>query len=143
MRLWSLHPKYLDNIGLIACWREGLLARKVLLGETKGYKNHPQLIRFKKLKDPIKALDSYLFWILKESENRGYNFTKNKIDKFYENIKIDITKNQIEYEFEFLKRKLIKRNPYLYNNLIDIENPESNPIFNIIEGEIEEWEKVQ
>ena len=46
MRLWSLHPKYLDIKGLVACWREGLLARKVLLDQTKGYKNHPQLIRF-------------------------------------------------------------------------------------------------
>ena len=81
MRLWSIHPKYLDNIGLIACWREGLLARKVLLGETKGYKNHPQLIRFKNEQYSIKAIDSYLYWILKESKNRGYNFNEGKIGR--------------------------------------------------------------
>ncbi len=46
MRLWSLHPKYLDRQGLLAVWREGLLAQKVLQGKTKGYKNHPQLKRF-------------------------------------------------------------------------------------------------
>ena len=27
MRLWSLHPKHLDPQGLVARWREGLLAR--------------------------------------------------------------------------------------------------------------------
>ncbi len=40
MRLWSLHPKYLDVKGLVRAWREGLLARKALGGETKGYRNH-------------------------------------------------------------------------------------------------------
>ena len=32
MRLWSLHPCYLDPAGLVAVWREGLLARAVLRG---------------------------------------------------------------------------------------------------------------
>ena len=45
MRLWSIHPKYLDPAGLTACWREGLLAREVLCGRTSGYRNHPQLAR--------------------------------------------------------------------------------------------------
>ncbi|WP_368086417.1 pyrimidine dimer DNA glycosylase/endonuclease V [Nitrosomonas sp. Nm34] len=26
MRLWSIHPKYLDAKGLLALWREGLQA---------------------------------------------------------------------------------------------------------------------
>jgi hypothetical protein len=34
MRLWSLHPKHLDRQGLLAVWREGLLAQEVLRGET-------------------------------------------------------------------------------------------------------------
>ena len=48
MRLWSVHPKYLDSKGLVALWREALLAKQVLEGGTKGYRNHPQLDRFKK-----------------------------------------------------------------------------------------------
>ena len=32
MRLWSLSPRYLDVKGLVAVWREGLLADAVLLG---------------------------------------------------------------------------------------------------------------
>lgn len=43
MRLWSLHPQYLDAKGLVALWREGLLAQAVLAGQTRGYKRHPQL----------------------------------------------------------------------------------------------------
>ena len=37
MRLWTLHPKYLDPQGLVALWREALLARAVLQGKTRGY----------------------------------------------------------------------------------------------------------
>jgi hypothetical protein len=47
MRIWSLHPKYLDAKGLVALWRESLLAKQALESKTKGYKNHPQLNRFK------------------------------------------------------------------------------------------------
>ena len=39
MRLWSLRPKYLDSQGLVALWREGLLAQAVLRGKTRGYRN--------------------------------------------------------------------------------------------------------
>ena len=41
MRLWTLHPQYLDPRGLVALWREALLAQKVLLGRTRGYRAHP------------------------------------------------------------------------------------------------------
>ncbi|HKX52383.1 MAG TPA: pyrimidine dimer DNA glycosylase/endonuclease V [Nitrosospira sp.] len=37
MRLWTLHPRYLDTKGLVAAWREALLAQKVLSGLTSGY----------------------------------------------------------------------------------------------------------
>jgi len=66
MRLWSIHPKYLDVQGLLGLWREGLLAQKVLLGETKGYRNHPQLIRFKRTPDPVLYLGTYLYYVYQE-----------------------------------------------------------------------------
>ncbi len=81
MRLWSIHPKYLDTKDLLAVWREGLLARKVLLGKIKGYKNYPQLIRFKDNKDKTRKIKPYLLEILKEAEKRGYNFSKSKPGK--------------------------------------------------------------
>jgi hypothetical protein len=79
MRLWSIHPQYLDSKGLIALWREGLLAKKVLEGKTKEYKNHPQLERFKNFKNPILAINSYLFYVLKETKLRNYKFNEKKL----------------------------------------------------------------
>ena len=79
MRLWSLHPSYLDAVGLVALWREGLLARKVLQGQTKGYIHHPQLFRFRETGNPIHVLDFYLKTVHDESIRRGYNFDLSKI----------------------------------------------------------------
>lgn len=109
MRLWSLHPGYLDTKGLIAQWREGLLAQKVLLGKTRGYKNHPQLIRFKKTKDPIGMLGHYLMEIAKEAKKRRYDFKKILKPNSKIKEKIPVTKGQVEYELKLLKRKLQKR----------------------------------
>lgn len=104
MRLWTLHPKYLDTKGLLSAWREGLLALKVLEGNTHGYKNHPQLIRFKKCSNAIKAINTYLWYLLDESLLRGYCFNKGKINidngKYEE--KIIVTKGQVEYEMKLL-----------------------------------------
>ncbi|WP_245747334.1 pyrimidine dimer DNA glycosylase/endonuclease V [Frateuria terrea] len=47
MHLWTPHPKHLDRQGLLALWREGLLARAVLRGQTRGYRQHPPLERFR------------------------------------------------------------------------------------------------
>lgn len=44
MRLWTLHPKYLDPKGLVALWRETLLAQRVLAGRTRGYRFDESLI---------------------------------------------------------------------------------------------------
>lgn len=153
MRLWSISPKYLDTKGLLALWREALLAKKVLEGKTKGYKNHPQLIRFKKTSDPTLYINLYLIQVYYEAKARRYQFDFNKIDNekimglnFLNLEKIKVTKGQIKYEFEFLKKKLKKRDLQKYLKLENIENDmdiEINPIFEIIEGEIEEWEKVK
>ncbi|HBH88016.1 MAG TPA: hypothetical protein DDY17_10520, partial [Syntrophaceae bacterium] len=71
MRLWCLHPGYLDVKGLLALWREGLLARKVLQNRTVGYKHHPQLERFKSHVHPVKAIDYYLHYVHEEASRRG------------------------------------------------------------------------
>jgi len=140
MRLWSLHPKYLDSKGLVALWREGLLARKVLLGETIGYKNHPQLLRFKKHKYPVKAMDTYLFNVYTESKHRNYNFNRSKIgNKFTEEL-IDVSENQLIYELEHLRLKLKTRDHGIYLKLRDITVPDPNPFFKKVEGDMEIWE---
>jgi hypothetical protein len=61
MRIWSIHPKYLDTKGIVALWREALLAKNVLEGKTKGYKNHPQLDRFKSASKPSDAINYYTY----------------------------------------------------------------------------------
>ena len=142
MRLWSIHPKYLDEKGLVALWREALLARKVLRGETIGYKNHPQLERFRKLVEPINAINFYLGEIWHEAKKRNYNFDENKIDWGYEKIQIPITKGQVEFEFNHLLNKLKTRDKKRYEQLINLENKEVHPIFIIVSGEVESWEKI-
>ncbi|MFA5754580.1 MAG: pyrimidine dimer DNA glycosylase/endonuclease V, partial [Patescibacteria group bacterium] len=115
MRLWSIHPKYLDRAGLLAVWREGLLAKKVLEGKTKGYKNHPQLIRFRTSSDPLTNINRYLSVIYYEAVARGYEFSAKKI-RLAEKIspKIKVTDKQLAYEFRHLLKKLATRDPNRY-----------------------------
>lgn len=141
MRLWTLHPKYLDAKGLVALWREGLLARAVLRGETKGYKNHPQLIRFKSHADPLKAIDGYLQTVLSEAETRGYSFDKSKIGRDIDVEPIAVATGQILFEWQHLMSKLSARSPELFQQSKDIANPECNPFFHVQEGPIEAWER--
>ena len=142
MRLWSLHPRYLDCKGLVALWREGLLARAVLKGETRGYRNHPQLERFKNQPDPIVAIDTYLLDVYKESQLRGYKFNRDKIGDKFTDYKIEVTRGQVSYEFEHLKRKLAVRDHPRYLGLEKLDFPLINPIFKVVEGDIEPWEVV-
>lgn len=140
MRLWSLHPRLLDSKGLVALWREALLARKVLEGKTKGYRNHPQLQRFKNYSEPIVAINSYLYFVFLEAENRGFNFSKDKIYELeiLERV-IPVTTAQLEFELRHLTSKLKKRAPKHLEKL-DTEI-EANPVFYVVDGEIEPWEK--
>ena len=132
----------MDRIGLIALWRETLLAKKVLLGETKGYKNHPQLERFKNL--PITAINTYLFYIHEEAMNRKYNFNFSKVGKTNLTIKIPLTDQQLQYEFKHFLNKLEIRTPDKFKEIKNIKNSnlEPHPIFQIIKGKIESWERV-
>jgi hypothetical protein len=143
MRIWTLHPKYLDTKGLLAAWREGLLAKKVLEGNTKGYRNHPQLERFKKSENRINMINRYLSEIFMESRRRQFNFDASKYEfsGICDNSKIDVTRGQVIYEFELLKRKLEMRNMEKFSEIRDVQDIEVNAIFNIIQGGIEPWEK--
>ena len=141
MRLWSIHPKYIDSKGLIALWREGLLAKHVLEGKTKGYKNHPQLFRFKNSLDPIKSIHRYLDFVYKESLERGYNFDHTKIVFGIEMPKMEVSKGQLEYEKKHLLKKLKVRDKEKHLRLKKINQVEAHPLFLCVEGEIESWEK--
>ncbi len=140
MRIWSLHPKYLDAKGLVALWRESLLAKHVLEGRTKGYKSHPQLNRFKKCKNPVNAINQYLDAVYQEALARGYSFDKKKIKYGFRKIKMTVHSGQLEYETTHLLRKLKKRDPGKYKTFKNKERFDLHPIFRKIKGPVEDWE---
>jgi hypothetical protein len=141
MRLWSFHPKYLDARGLVVLWREGLLARKVLQHQTKGYKNHPQLYRFNAHIQPGAAIDYYLRCAYEESVRRGYHFDAGKIGLKKQCPKIPLSKGQLEYELNHFKTKLKLRDPARYEKILAVKKPMAHPLFKVIKGGIESWEK--
>jgi len=146
MRLWSFDPKYLDSIGLVALWRESLLAKKVLQGKTKGYVNHPQLKRFKDSNNAIQGINFYLFQVLNEAIERGYRFDKKKIDfkkveKYEKDIKV--SNGQLKYEFNYFLKKMIKRDYKRYLLFKNEEKIEINKTFKKVKGKIANWEKTK
>ena len=141
MRLWSLHPKYLDRQGLLAVWREALLAQKVLQGRTTGYRNHPQLARFKQQRDPLAAIACYLGAIHREASARGYAFEATKIAKGKTPRRVKCTEGQLEYELNHLRDKLRRRDRRRYLELPDVEIAQPHPLFLRVRGGVEPWEK--
>jgi len=141
MRLWSLHSKYLDAQGLVALWRETLLAQAVLRGETRGYRNHPQLDRFKNHATPLAAISLYLKAIHAEAETRGYSFDKSKIKPTRKAVTLTVTSGQMAYEWAHLLVKLKDRSPALYRKWLTTETPGAHPLFEVREGEVEAWER--
>jgi hypothetical protein len=142
MRIWSLHPGYLDAKGLVALWRETLLAKHVLEGRTKGYKNHPQLHRFKELKKPLDGINHYLSEVYLEASARGYSFDRNKIDWKFKPVVMNVTKGQRDYEVMHLLNKLKIRDPEKYNLLKDKKTFKTHPLFKVVPGKIADWEIV-
>lgn len=144
MRIWSVHPRHLDAKGLVACWRETLLAQKVLRGLTKGYTHHPQLQRFKESKDPLSYICTYLHGIADEADARGYHFDRTRIVEPAQVLEpLPVTEGQLAYEFAFLKEKVSLRDPQFFAaHLVSIE-PSAHPLFQVVPGKIATWEKVK
>jgi hypothetical protein len=162
MRIWSLHPRLLDGKGLVACWRETLLAQKVLAGETKGYRSHPQLQRFRATADPMAAIGAYLCGVEAEALNRGYTFNSGLIRVKPELVEgcapgtlappLPVTSGQLRYEFEHLMAKVAMRDPAHAlvltggTGLPRITSdptyiPEPHPLFTVVDGPMEVWER--
>lgn len=137
MRLWTLHPKYLDARGLVALWREGLLARQVL----RGYRHHPQLERFRAHADPRLAIDAYLAAVLREAESRGYAFDASKIDARALVGRLAATRGQLEHEWHHLLAKLSARDPERHRAFARAGRPRAHPLFRVVAGGIAEWER--
>jgi len=134
MRLWTVHPQYLDAPGLTAAWREALLARHVLLGRTRGYRHHPQLERFRAEARPVAAINSFLAAIHAESLARGYSFDKSKVGRTRRTGTMRETRGQLDFEWQHLLAKLRRRDPARYLVLRGIRRPEAHPLFRIVAG---------
>ena len=141
MRLWTVHPRYLDAKGLVAAWREALLAQKVLAGKTRGYRHHPQLTRFRAQPDPLAAIASFLAAIAEEAQGRGYRFDTAKISSHPSRRKISETRGQLLYEWRHLRAKLRRRAPQLARQWRRVKTPAPHPLFLIVPGPVRDWEK--
>jgi hypothetical protein len=138
--LWSIHPRHLDAKGLVALWREGLLARAVLRGKTRGYREHPQLERFRRCEDPVVALDAYLHHVLVEARRRGYRFDESKVRGAPPMAKRRLHAGQLAYEWRHLLAKLRARDPARWR-LEQRSSPTCHPSFRVVAGDVESWER--
>ncbi len=143
MRLWSVHPKYLDRQGLLALWREALLAQAVLRGRTRGYTRHPQLERFRSHPAPRLAINAYLAAVHAEATARGYAFDKRKVGPLRAVEPLPVTRGQLACEWQHLLAKLSIRNRLLFDRLRTETNPRCHPLFRACPGPVASWERAQ
>ena len=141
MRIWSFHPQYLDAKGLVALWREALLAQAVLSGKTKGYRHHPQLLRFRAHASPIGSIGEYLRVVHEEAASRGYRFAAEKITRARVRGRLTVTRDQLAFEWRHLLAKLEARDPARLKELAKVDRPRPHPLFRVVRGNIEQWEK--
>lgn len=138
MRLWTIHPSHLDRAGLLACWREGLLARRVRASTVPiGYANHPQLHRW----PDVATLDAYLHGLVDEAEVRGYRFDRTKLGARINTSPIPVSTGQVDFEAGRLVSKMWARGGRprapLSPGAIQV-----HPIFTIYSSDkVEEWER--
>jgi Pyrimidine dimer DNA glycosylase len=141
VRLWSVHPRYLDSVGLVALWREALLARKVLQNRTTGYRHHPQLRRFREQRNPVACINSYLGFVQAEAARREYRFDRSKIGRARAAGTLPETTGQLLFEWHHLLKKLELRSPAFAARLVSVRQPEANPLFHLVRGGVRCWEK--
>ncbi|MCG7421305.1 pyrimidine dimer DNA glycosylase/endonuclease V [Micrococcus porci] len=154
MRLWTLHPRHLDRQGLTGGWREALLAQAVLARRTKGYRDHPQLERFRGHGDPAAAIGAFLSGIALEASARGYRFDVSKIDRPllpadgagelvlpFRIAPIEVTTGQVAHEWGHLRAKLAARSPGWLERWADVQTPDVHPLFEVVDGPIASWER--
>ena len=141
MRLWTLHPSHLDARGLVAAWREALLAQKVLGGGTRGYTRHPQLARFRAQPEPAAAIAAFLTGLADEAQRRNYHFDVSKIAPLKFAGRMTETRGQLLYEWEHLRAKLRVRAPEIFRRIRSVKEPEAHPLFKIVPGGVRDWER--
>ena len=141
MRLWSVHPAQLDRAALVAGWREGLLAQKVLRGLTKGYTQHPQLERFRAMDDPVQAVVTWLHGLADEADERGYSFDRTRVVVGPDPaLRMPLTDGQLAFEWAHLRAKCLERNTAWWEQ-VGAQRPRPHPLFVVEPGPVEHWER--
>lgn len=149
MRLWSLHPRYLDRPGLTAAWREALLAQAVLAGRTRGYTAHPQLERFRATDDPLAAIGAFLTGLREEATARGYRFDPTRVDRPLPGSmpwadwagSLPVPAGQVEHEWRHLSAKLARRSPETAAVWAGVTAPDVHTLFRVVPGPVADWER--
>lgn len=146
MRLWTLHPKYLDARGLCAAWREALLAQAVLRGRARGYRRHPQLARFRATASPRRFIGAYLWVIYREGVRRGYSFDRGKLPRGRSRAdllapRMTATRGQLDCEWRHLQAKLFRRERVRWARQRVLVRPNAHPLFRIVPGPVAAWER--
>lgn len=141
MRLWSLHPRYLDPQGLVALWREALLAKAVLRGETRGYRHHPQLERFQAHPQPRLAINAYLDAVHREATARAYRFDRSKIGPLRDVERMPVSSGQLDLEWQHLQHKLETRSPAVFERWRSVPSTDCHPLFRRRPGPVASWER--
>ena len=126
----------------MAAWREALLAKAVLQNRTRGYRAHPQLIRFREHPRPIGAINTSLAGLLAEGARRGYRFDARKLRGPRTRVPIAVTDGQIRFEWTHLLRKLRVRAPDHYR-AARRETPQVHVLFAVTAGPVASWEAVR
>ena len=134
---------YLDARGLVALWREALLAQAVLKGKTRGYTHHPQLLRFQEQSSPVSYMAAYLRAVHGEALSRGYRFALAKISRSRASGCLTVAGGQLELEWHHLMEKLRTRDPTRRARLAAVGAPLPHPLFRVVPGDIAHWEKGQ
>jgi len=164
MRLWSLHPRYLDTAGLTAGWREALLAQRVLTGTTRGYRRHPQLERFwpgsalagqagdaigrvggDVVPWPGDRIVAFLQAVADEAATRGHAYDRTRVagPSPGDVAPVPVAEGQVAYEWALLRAKLAVRSPAVLTHWAEVAVPEVHPLFTVVPGPVAPWEKLR
>jgi hypothetical protein len=77
-----------------------------------------------------------------EAVARDYAFDRSKLGRVGVAQRIRTTEGQLQYEWRWLLEKLRQRSPSVYRKHLAVSNPEAHPLFRIVAGPVEDWERV-
>ena len=87
------------------------------------------------------TISAYLWAVHDEASRRGYSFDSSKIARKRQPRTLTVTQGQLDFELGHLKAKLRLRDPKRYRELRRLREITAHPLFTVVAGEIEPWER--